>query len=86
MPDIVDIQPFVGRVLLSWFPWITSDDCNILDRNLNRKVATGGRGLTTADVLTALKWYDNVPEGFKSGRDVQAASLLSESIAAAMNK
>ncbi len=80
MPKVLHLRPRLNEVVRSWYPWITSSDCNILDRNLNRKVELGDVNLTTSEILTALKWFGCVPEGFRSEADETTARFLSRRV------
>lgn len=76
----VEIQSAIGDVITSWFPWVTSGNCDILDRNLNRRISSMGTSLELAapEILTALRWYNQVPDGFRSSDDECVAGLLEE--------
>lgn len=77
----IELKRQTCKTVISWFPWVTNDNCDVLDRNLSRKIAAGSASLIMPEILTALRWYESIPEGFRSEEDNYIASVLSEQLA-----
>jgi len=81
MPN-VELHPQVQNVISTWYPWVTNQESDILDRNLNRKVSRADLvALSGPEILTVLRWFECVPDGFRSGNDLIVVSLLEEKLA-----
>ena len=71
-------MPSINSTISDWFPWITNDGCNLLDRNLSRKIEDENAQLTRSDALVALKWYSHLPSGYRTKSDELVAGTLQQ--------
>lgn len=73
------------KIIQSWYPWITNKNNNVLDRNLCIKLEKT-ESLTQPEALVALKWYQNIPNAFKSFEDLKTAMWLHDEFGASLKR
>ena len=76
MSDLsINLDENSANQILGWYPWVS--ERQVLDRMLERRLRLAGeKMLTESDATIALRWFCQVPEGFKAPKDQSCALAL----------
>lgn len=79
----ISINDDTKGIIRSWYPWITNENSNVLDKNLSLKLEES-ECITGTEALVALKWYDNIPNSFRTFNDLRTAMWLHDEFGASL--
>ena len=80
MPDLsINLDDKSANQILGWYPWVS--ERQVLDRMLERKLRKAGeKELSVSEATIALRWFCQVPKGFKAAKDLSCAAALEKCV------